>query len=156
MHQDVSEALAADGVKVTMIAAGRYKTEANPFEPLSAEALEFHQSQVDATYEQFVSAVARGRGVAKSVARDGYGQGRMFHAAQAAEMGLVDRVATMGRVLEELGTAQGAKITTAQSQQIEDELCQLWDREEAAVLVRPPHASVEAARLALKMTLDRG
>lgn len=155
MHQDVSEMLANDGVKVTFIQAGKFKTEANPFEPLSPEAAEFHQSQVDATYEQFVADVARGRGVAKSVARDGFGQGRMLHAAQAAEAGLVDRVATMGRVLEELGAGSSARITTAQSQQIEDELCLAWENCDELTLPTLPHVSVEAARLALKISLDK-
>jgi len=64
MHQDVSQMLAQDGVKVSFISAGKYKTEANPFEPLSAEAAKFHQSQVDATYEQFISDVSRQIGCA--------------------------------------------------------------------------------------------
>ncbi len=38
MHQDVSAALEKDGVKVTMVSAGKYKTEGNPFEPLTDEA----------------------------------------------------------------------------------------------------------------------
>lgn len=138
MHQDVSEAMANDGVKVTFISAGRYKTEANPFEPLSKEALEHHQSQVDATYETFVAAVARGRGVNKSAVREGFGQGRMFHATQAAELGLVDRVATMGRVLEELGAGTSAKLTRAQSLQVEEELCAAWESEESLTLVELP------------------
>jgi len=155
MHQDVSEALAEEGVKITFIQAGRYKTEANPFEPLSKEAQEFHQSQVDATYEQFIAAVARGRNVAKSVVRDGFGQGRTFHASQAAEIGLVDRVATLGRVLEELGAGSSAKITKAESQQIEDELCEVWDSEESLTLLPMPHISVLAQRVAMKNSLDK-
>lgn len=155
MHQDVSEALAADGVKVTFIAAGKYKTEANPFEPLSLEAAEFHQSQVDATYAQFVADVARGRGVNKSVVKDGYGQGRMFHAAQAADLGLVDRVATLSRVLEELGAGTTARITTAQSQQLEDELCAAWDAGEECSLAPRPHVSLLARELEMKIRLDK-
>jgi signal peptide peptidase SppA len=155
MHQDLSEALAADGVKVSFIQAGRYKTESNPFEPLSDEAREHLQAQVDATYETFVAHVARGRGVAKSVARDGFGQGRMYHASQAADLGLVDRVATMGRVLDELGAGTSARITKAQSQQVEDELCAAWESREDAHLAPVPHISVQAARLRRKISLDK-
>jgi ClpP class serine protease len=155
MHQDVSEMLSAEGITTTFIYAGKYKTEANPFEPLSDDAAEFHQSQVDATYEQFVADVARGRNVNKSLVRDGYGQGRMFHAAQAAELGLVDRVATLGRVLEELGAGSSAKITSAQSQQIEDELCQAWEDGDEVTLRCVPHVSILAQQIAMKNALDK-
>lgn len=155
MHEDVSEMLAADGIKVTFIQAGKYKTEANPYEPLTAEAAEFHQGQVDATYDQFIGAVSRGRGVAKSVARDGFGQGRSFHAAQAAEMGLVDRVATLGKVLEELGAGTSARITQAESNVLQDELCHAWEVGDDLSLKKVQHISVKAAEQRLKMLLDK-
>jgi ClpP class serine protease len=155
MHQDVSEMLAAEGVKMTFIKAGKFKTEGNPFEPLSEDALAFHQGQVDATYEQFVGAVARGRGVNKSAVREGMGQGRMMHAAQSAEMGLVDRVATLGRVLEELGAGSTAKLTRAQSQQVEEELCEAWESRDELHLFPLPHIDNRAKELRLKMRLDK-
>ena len=43
-HRDFSVALHNAGLKTTLISAGKYKVEANPFEPLSAEA------RVPATY----------------------------------------------------------------------------------------------------------
>lgn len=155
MHQDVSQMMAEDGIKVTFIQAGRYKTEANPFEPLSPEAKAFHQSQVDASYEQFVADVARGRGVAKSVVRDGYGQGRLFHARQAAELGLVDRVATLGKVLDELGGNMPSKITVAENNQLEEELCEAWINGTECTLAPMPYLSVKAAEFRYKMCLDK-
>jgi len=87
--------------------------------------------------------------------RDGFGQGRMMHAQQAAEMGLVDRVATLGKVLGELGAGSSANVTQAQSREIEQDLCQAWDGEEDANLPKLPHVSIEAARLALQISLDK-
>lgn len=155
MHQDVSGMMEQEGVHVTFVQAGKYKTETSPFEALSDEAREHLQAQVDATYEVFVANVARGRGVAKSVVKEGFGQGRMFHAAQAAEMGLVDRVATMGRVLEELGAGSSAKITRAQSQVVEDELCQAWDTGDELVFAPVLDVSVAASRLRMRIALDK-
>jgi signal peptide peptidase SppA len=155
MHQDVSEAMATEGVKVTIIQAGKYKTETSPFEPLSDEAREHLQTQVDATYDTFVNQVARGRGVAKSVAKDGFGQGRMYHAQQAAELGLIDRVATMGRVLDELGAGTSARITKAQSQTVEDELCQAWESGHELVFAPLPDISVTSHRLRMRIALDK-
>jgi signal peptide peptidase SppA len=62
-HEDYSEALAAEGIKVTFIHSGRYKVEGNMVEPLSDESVDYYQGQVDAVYETFVRDVARGRGV---------------------------------------------------------------------------------------------
>lgn len=155
MHEDISGMLEQDGVKITFIQAGKYKTEANPFEPLSVEAAEFHQSQVDATYQQFVAHVARGRSVNRSAVKDGFGQGRAVHAQQAADLGLVDRVATLGRVLDELGAGTTAKLSKAQSEQIESELCECWEAGEVGVLHPLPHVSLLARQLEMKMRLDK-
>jgi len=38
MHVDYSEAYKMAGLEATLISAGRYKTEGNPFEPLGDEA----------------------------------------------------------------------------------------------------------------------
>jgi ClpP class serine protease len=110
---------------------------------------------VDATYEVFVAQVARGRGVAKSVVKEGFGQGRMYHAHQAAELGLVDRVATMGRVLDELGAGTSARITKAQSQTVEDELCHAWDSGDEVAFSVPLDISIESQRLRMRIALDK-
>jgi len=94
-HEDLSKALDVEGVKVTLISAGRFKTEANPYEPLSDEARAAIQASVDDYYDAFVKAVARGRGVAPSKVRSGYGQGRVLPADRARSEGMVDRVETL-------------------------------------------------------------
>jgi signal peptide peptidase SppA len=47
MHEDLSKALEAEGVKVSIVSAGKYKTEGNPYEPLSAEGRANLQSWVN-------------------------------------------------------------------------------------------------------------
>jgi signal peptide peptidase SppA len=108
-HEDMSAALEKEGIKITLISAGKFKTEGNPFEPLSDEAREHMQGRVDAAYQQFVKDVARGRGVAVSAVKGGYGQGRALDAKAAKEAGLVDRIATMDEVIGKLvGRKAGA------------------------------------------------
>ena len=63
LHADESEALKKDGIKITIIKAGKYKAEGNPTEPLSREAQDAFQGQVDDIYRLFVNGVARYRGV---------------------------------------------------------------------------------------------
>lgn len=102
-HEDLSKALETEGVKVSLISAGRYKTEGNPYEPLSDEARAALQAKVDSFYEMFVKNVARGRGVSQAAVRDGFGQGRMLVATDALKERMVDRVATLEQTIARLG-----------------------------------------------------
>lgn len=111
VHQDVSTAMENEGVKTTLIQAGKYKTEGNPFEPLSAEAAAHMQHQVDSYYGMFVDAVARGRGVRADAVRSGYGEGRVLLAKDALAAGMVDRIATFDQVI---GRHGGASNVTGQ------------------------------------------
>ena len=121
VHQDLSEAMAREGIKTTLISAGRYKVEQNPFEPLSDEAREAAQAHVNETYASFIEAVARGRGVRASDVRDGFGEGRVLSAKRALQAGMVDRIETLDQTLTRLvGTgsvpvpSQTAEDTTSQ------------------------------------------
>lgn len=101
-HVEEGEYWKAKGVNVTYIAAGRYKTEGNPYERLSDEAREHFQSQINTYYGMFVNAVARGRGVAVATVRETFGEGRMVLANDAVRRGMADRVATMRQTIARL------------------------------------------------------
>jgi signal peptide peptidase SppA len=98
-HEDLSKALDNEGIKVTLISAGKYKTSGNPFEPLSDEERAVIQARVDDAYGQFVKDVARGRGVTPAAVRGGMGEGRALSAKDAKAVGLIDRIATMDETL---------------------------------------------------------
>lgn len=115
IHQDVSEAYAKEGVKNTIIKAGKYKTEGNPYEPLSDEARAALLSNVEDYYDMFVKGVAQNRGTSQAAVRDGYGQGRSLLAADAVKQGLVDRVGTMDDVLGKYGVKPGAQFAASVS-----------------------------------------
>ena len=99
VHFDESAALEAAGIKPTIIQAGEFKTEQANFGPLSEEAREFKQQQINREYAAFVGAVAKGRGKTPAVVRDTFGRGRMIQAEEAVERGMADRVATLEEVL---------------------------------------------------------
>ena len=101
-HQDLSAALEKEGIKVTLISAGKFKVAGNPFEPLSDEERAVIQARVDAAYGQFVKDVARGRGVSPAEVRSGYGEGRALGAKDAKAAGLIDRIDTMDATLGRL------------------------------------------------------
>ena len=106
-HEDESAANEAEGRKVTLISAGKYKTEGNAFEPLSDDAKAALQSSIDAFYNLFVKDVAKGRGVKANDVVNGFGEGRILDAQQAVTLGLVDRVATLDQVLAKYGVSRG-------------------------------------------------
>jgi len=101
-HQDFSKAFDEAGIKTTLISAGDYKVEGNPYAPLDPEAQAFMQSRVDDYYQAFVKAVAKGRGVSNSEVTAGMGQGRVLGAQTAESQRMVDGVTTFERLLGSL------------------------------------------------------
>ena len=101
-HEDWSKALAESGVMTTMISAGKFKVEGNPYKPLDEQARAFMQTRVDDYYDAFVRAVARGRGVGVQQVRDGMGQGRVLGAEQAKATGMVDDILPLAEVVRRM------------------------------------------------------
>jgi capsid assembly protease len=109
VHEDWSAANEQIGVKPTYIYAGQYKTELNPDNPLSPEALGYVQSQVDATYSTFTRFVAKGRGVSVATVRDTFGQGRMLMAKDALAAKMIDRIETLDQAVQRLARAASSQ-----------------------------------------------
>jgi HK97 family phage major capsid protein len=103
VHEDRSAMNEAEGLKYTIIKAGKYKAEGNPFGPLSDDALAAAQEKIDQYYGMFVRDVATFRGVSVAEVRNGYGEGRALIAKQALAAGMIDRVATLEETLQRLG-----------------------------------------------------
>jgi ClpP class serine protease len=103
MHRDYSEMLEREGVKVTIISAGEFKTEFNPYEPLSEAAKVEEQASVDHYSGMFVAAIAKHRGVTAAVVKKDFGQGRMIRAKEAVQLGMADRVATLEETIRRVG-----------------------------------------------------
>ena len=101
-HEDWSKAMDEAGVKTTLISAGKYKVEGNPYQPLDADAQGFMQSRVDDYYNSFVKAVAKGRGISVSAVRDGMGQGRVLGADAALAEKMVDGIMTFDDVVKKM------------------------------------------------------
>lgn len=137
MHVDYSQALEAEGVKVEFIKAGAHKAEGNPYEPLSQDARDYIQSDVDAIYDQFVSDVAKHRGVSKEDVLANFGEGRTLNAKRAVTAGMADGIATFEQVVARL---HAGKINTGGAAANDD-----W---ESPVMLAPPesHGSAEWAR----------
>jgi len=119
-HQDVSKALAEAGVNITLISAGEFKVEGNPYEPLGADAQKFMQSRIDDYYAAFTRGVAKGRKVSVDQVRSDMGKGRVFGADQAQSASMVDGIATFDEVIARMhsnikaSTPRASRLAAAQ------------------------------------------
>ena len=120
LHRDLSAAHEQAGIKPTLISAGKYKVEGNPYEPLGDEGRAAIQSDVDDYYRMFTAAVARGRGVSAEDVRNGYGEGRSLHARQAVTAGIADRVGTLGDTVRRVASPAGRAALDARRAQSAD------------------------------------
>ena len=111
-HFDYSQALAAEGVTPTLISAGTYKVEGNPYAPLDPEAQAFMQSRVDDYFLTFSKAVAKGRGVPIAQVRNGMGQGRVLGADAALEQNMVDGIVTLDEAIRKMLVKARAQAKT--------------------------------------------
>ncbi|MBL4593802.1 MAG: signal peptide peptidase SppA [Flavobacteriales bacterium] len=69
------------------------------FKPLTAEERDIIQLGVEKIYSDFITKVAKGRGMTKEEV-DEIGQGRVWVGADALEVGLVDEIGGLNRALE--------------------------------------------------------
>ena len=113
-HEDISKALEEEGVKVTLVSAGKYKTEGMPYEPLSAEARASMQQMVDTFGNMFINAVARNRGIGSYAVKNGFGEGRMVLAQDAVRAGMADGLAALDQTVARLlGRRTGKGLSPA-------------------------------------------
>jgi len=106
MHVDESKLLDDMGVKVTLVSAGPKKLDGNPFEPLGEQARADIQSSVNLTYDQFLSAIARGRGEPKSGVEAKHGRGASVDAPVAHAAGMIDGVMTLREAVAKVGSSR--------------------------------------------------
>jgi signal peptide peptidase SppA len=111
-HIDVSKANEKDGIKVTEIYAGKYKTMVSSDSPLSDDARADIQAKVDKLYGLFVDTVARNRGVDAATVLERMAEARVFLGKEAIDAGLVDGAATLDEVIAGLNAGRKPVAST--------------------------------------------
>jgi signal peptide peptidase SppA len=110
-HMDMSGLLQNVGVNVTLISAGEYKVEGNPYQPLDDDAQGFMQSRVNEYYGSFLAGVAAGRGVQPDDVQKGMGQGRVLGALAAKKANMIDGIATMPQIIQKMQSKSASSST---------------------------------------------
>ena len=126
-HFDYSKALEEEGVKTTLVSAGKFKVEGNPYVPLDPKAQAFMQSRVDDYYNAFIQAVAVGRGVSVDDVRNGMGEGRVLGADAALVQRMVDGIASFDDVLARMQAKVTGNAVRSQPQKSHSRLKQARD-----------------------------
>lgn len=108
MHNDLSKALEAVGVKRTYVSAGEGKVDGNETEPLTDGALGRMKASVNEAYGQFVANVVKGRGASAGGGGmtaervRGEWKAHVYGAAEALSIGMVDRIGTLDDTLSRI------------------------------------------------------
>jgi signal peptide peptidase SppA len=100
LHLDMSKALDQDGIKVTTVQYGAHKTDLSRFKPLSEEAHERLQADVNMVGEMFVELVARNRNISKARVR--HTEAATFMGQQGVDAGLADAVLSPHQAFNQL------------------------------------------------------
>lgn len=103
IHRDWSKAEERFGVKTTYLRAGKFKALGNPSEPLSEEAREVFQSELNHIYSNFIETVALHRDVETEKVKADMADGRIFIGVQAVGAGLADEVGNLQTALAYAG-----------------------------------------------------
>lgn len=109
VHREMSEMYKKMGISTTVMRAGKYKALGNPYEPLSKEAKEVIQDQLDTLYKDFAGHVADARDVGYAEADQKMGQGRVFLGQAGVDVGLADRITTFDEMVSRIQRGIDAK-----------------------------------------------
>lgn len=156
VHMEQSRKLDAEGITPTIIAIPKAKWEGNSMEPLGDEARAHLEQTAGDYYAQFVSAVAKGRGVSVETVRSGYGEGRVLTAKRALSAGMVDRVDTLDATIARLSSGRvrpGRDTTGAAASLVTPDA---WEAEAEGVrlLARAAPTSAETIADAFDVPVD--
>lgn len=100
MHVDQSKALEKEGIKVTLVYAGKYKIDGNPYNPPSESYIEHTQKFVNKHHEWMLRDIAKFRGTTAGQVRIKYGEGQMLLAKEALAAGMVDDVGPIDKLIQ--------------------------------------------------------
>lgn len=96
------------GVKTQVIKSGRHKDIASVFKSITPEEKQILQSVLDDVHNQFIKAVAEGRGMKFEDVKK-LADGRIFTGRMAKEVGLVDKLGNLEDAIKLAGELSGIK-----------------------------------------------
>ena len=140
--EDWSKAYEAAGVEAVLIKSVEHKGAGARGTEITGEQKAQWQGLIDAAHQQFVEAVARGRGVSSEQVGE-WADGRIYPAAKAKKMGLVDAVGSMDSALTGLRKAMRAKMKEQKTMSAENQPAVVPQAGTPPVAASPPATIAE-------------
>lgn len=137
--QSNKELYEKQGIKFSVLRAGKLKAAGNPYEDLAGDRKASLEKQVNDIYGNFVSAVADHRDTDIPTVEDKFGQGSTFLAAEAYQRGMIDGVLTFEQVIAQ----ESERLVSRNSNPIRLE-SEMDQKIKAALFARGLVASVDA------------
>lgn len=109
-HVDLSQRLAADGIRVEYVYSGAHKIDGNPHAPLADSVRADWQAEVDALRRQFAEAVGGYRATRLSADQAWATDAEVYRGQAAIDAGLADRLATADEVLAEMRSLYSKRV----------------------------------------------
>jgi protease-4 len=129
------------GVELVTLTSGPNKDLLNPGRPMREEERAILMGIIGETYEQFVDAVAAGRGMDAAVVR-AVADGRVWTARQALDLGFVDRVGYEEDLLAEMRDLAGVERVAVVRHRLPSKFWELLELSAANLAGRRQPASV--------------
>ena len=116
---DMSKAAEQQGIKVHVVRAGEFKGMGTPGTEVTETQLAEIQRMVDGANGEFLSAVARGRGLSLEAVTE-LADGRVHLATDAVSLGLIDGVSTLEQVVQLKRNSFNRSQTMATAKEIQE------------------------------------
>ncbi len=126
-YQENSKELEQRGRSIEIVRVGKNKGIPSGHEPLNDHSRGLIQERINSLNAMFISAVAVNRNMSEKIVWEKFGQGKVFLAAEALELGMIDRIGTLEQVVSELsGTSprggRNGNINFGKGSQMDKEL----------------------------------
>ena len=102
VHMEYSKMLKDRGIETTVIRKGKYKALGNPYEPLTPEAKDIIEKDMEVVYSEFIAVVATNLGVPESDVRENMAEGQVFWGLDAKRIGLLDEIGTLDSLVSQM------------------------------------------------------
>jgi protease-4 len=103
---NVEQLMGKIGLRPETLKSGKFKDTGSPTRPMTPEERKLLQSVIDNVYDQFVSAVAKGRKMEVDKVKE-LADGRIYTGKQAFDLKLVDRLGSLEDTISMMGKAVG-------------------------------------------------
>ena len=111
VHMDIADMAKAQGVKITVFSAGRFKKVGNQFEHLSKDGKEYIQSQFNYLHGLFIDAIVRNTGIPENKLDKDLKEAKVFFASQGIAVGLAHAIMNRKQAMSLLSDVADGKTT---------------------------------------------